>query len=139
MNGAFGGKWDVGEAAQQSLADFPSAPTGMLTLHAQDVVLHLKGQLIGIAIRTPTSVGEPLDAAFLIAIEDLVPGLARDPELSAQIRHCLAASRRATNLTLSSITEHSFHGIHFPPRKGRKCNLCVRYDLLPMSRVAQKT
>src|SRR5580765_3486217 len=46
------------------------------------------------------------------------------------------ASRRATNLTLSSITEHSFHGIHFPPRKGRKCNLCVRYDLLPMSRVA---
>src|SRR5580765_1357406 len=46
------------------------------------------------------------------------------------------ASRRATNLTLSSITEHSFHGIHFPPRKGRKCNLCVRYNLLPMSRVA---
>jgi hypothetical protein len=46
------------------------------------------------------------------------------------------ASRRATNLTLSSITEHSFHGIHFPPRKGTKCNLCVRYDLLPMSRVA---
>src|SRR5579864_6152042 len=49
------------------------------------------------------------------------------------------ASRRATNLTLSSMTEHSFHGIHFPPRKGRKCNLCVRYDLLPMSRVAQLT
>jgi two-component system chemotaxis response regulator CheY len=29
MNGALGGKWDVGEAAQQPLADFPSAPTGM--------------------------------------------------------------------------------------------------------------
>src|SRR6266513_3092852 len=24
-----------------------------------------------------------------------------------------------------------------PPQKGEKCNLCVRYDLLPMSRVAQ--
>ena len=35
------------------------------------------------------------------------------------------------------MTEHSFHGIHFPPRKGRKCNLCVRYDLSPMCRVGQ--
>ena len=25
-----------------------------------------------------------------------------------------------------------------PPQKGKKCNLCVRYDLLPMSRVAHK-
>jgi len=37
------------------------------------------------------------------------------------------------------MTEHSFHGIYFPPRKGRKCNLCVRYVLLPMSRVAHYT
>ena len=93
MDGAFGGKWDVGEAAQQSLADFPSAPTGMLTLHIQDVVLHLKGQLIGIAIGTSASVGEPVNAAFLIAIEDLVAGLARDPELSAQIPMGSPASR----------------------------------------------
>jgi len=27
------------------------------------------------------------------------------------------ASRRATNLTLSSMTEHSSHGIHFPPQE----------------------
>src|SRR4051812_3316043 len=33
------------------------------------------------------------------------------------------------------MTEHSFHGIHFPPRKGKKCNLCARYDLSPMCRV----
>src|ERR1700680_3453725 len=45
------------------------------------------------------------------------------------------ASRRATNCNLSSITEHSFQGIT-PSQKGRKCNPCVRYDLLPMSRVA---
>jgi len=90
MNGAFGGKWNVGEAAQQPLADFPSTPTGMLTLHVQDVVLHLKRQLIGIAIGTSATVGEPVNAAFLIAIEDLVTGLTRDPELSAQVRHRLA-------------------------------------------------
>ncbi len=49
-----------------------------------------------------------------------------------------SASRRATNCSLSSITEHSFHGITSSLKKGRKCNLCVRYDLSPMSRVAQK-
>ena len=27
---------------------------------------------------------------------------------------------------------------HFPPKKGKKCNPCVRYDLLPMFRVAHK-
>jgi len=101
MDGAFGGKWDVGEAAQQSLADFPSAPTGMLTLHIQDVVLHLKGQLIGIAIGASASVGEPVNAAFLIAIEDLVAGLARDPELSAQIPHGLA--RESASYELNSL------------------------------------
>src|SRR5262250_650506 len=97
MNGAFGGKFDVGEAAQQPLADFPSAPTGMLTLHVQDIVLHLKRELVGIAIGTSASVGEPVNAAFLIAIEDLVAGLARDPELPEQTRRSrYAASSRGS-------------------------------------------
>ena len=47
--------------------------------------------------------------------------------------------RRPLNCSLSSITEHSFHGIHFLLKKRRKCNLCVRYVLLPMCRVAQRT
>jgi hypothetical protein len=34
------------------------------------------------------------------------------------------------------MTEHSFQGIHSSSRKRRKCNPCVRYDLLPMCRVA---
>src|ERR1700730_12632882 len=52
---------------------------------------------------------------------------------------CSPASRRATNCSLSSITEHSFQGMSPPPQKGRKCNPCVRYDLLPMSQAAQRT
>ena len=47
-----------------------------------------------------------------------------------------SARRRATNCSLSSMTEHSFQGIAFSP-KGKKRNLCVRYDLLPMCWVAQ--
>src|SRR5438477_1082400 len=48
------------------------------------------------------------------------------------------ASRRATNCSLSSIAEHSFQGIGSPPSSGRKCHLCVRYDVLPMSQAAHK-
>src|SRR5262252_8655077 len=36
------------------------------------------------------------------------------------------------------MTEHSFQGIHFLLKKRRKCNLCVRYVLLPMCRVAHR-
>src|SRR6266704_1922719 len=47
------------------------------------------------------------------------------------------ASRRATNCSLSSITEHSFHGITPSQKNRRKCHPCVRYDVLPMSQAAQ--
>src|ERR1041385_2769545 len=90
MDGAFGRQPDIREAADQALANLTSTPAGVLVLHVQDVVLHLKGKLVGIAIRTPASVRQPLDSALLIAIEDLVTGLARDPELPAQIGHGLA-------------------------------------------------
>ena len=56
----------------------------------RDVVLDLKRKLVGIAIRTPASVGEPLNAAFLITIEDLVAGLAGNAKLPAKFRHRLA-------------------------------------------------
>jgi hypothetical protein len=46
------------------------------------------------------------------------------------------SSSRATNRRRSSITEHSFHGIHASPAKGKSCYPCVRYDLSPMSRAA---
>src|SRR3984957_17757495 len=89
MDRAFGRQWDVGEAAQQPLADFASTPAGMFVLHIQNVILHLKGKLVSVAIGTPASVGQPLHPAFLITIEDLVAGLARNAELPAQIRHRL--------------------------------------------------
>jgi hypothetical protein len=89
MDGAFGGEFDVREAAQQPLADLASAPAGMLILHVQDIVLHLKRELVGVAIRTTAAIGESLHPALLIAIEDLVAGFARNPEFPAQLRHRL--------------------------------------------------
>ena len=90
MEGAFGGEFDIGEAAQQPLADFSSPPAGMLMLHIQDVVLHLERKLVGVTIGTTAAIGESLHPALLIAIEDLVAGLARNSELPAQIRHRFA-------------------------------------------------
>jgi len=90
MDGAFGGKGNVGESTEQALANFASTPTGVLMLDVQNVVLHLKGKLVGVAIGTSAPVGETVNAAFLVAIEDLVASLAGDPELPAQFRHWLA-------------------------------------------------
>src|ERR1700731_1538041 len=136
MDRAFGRQWDVGEAAHQPLADFASTPAGMFVLHIQNVILHLKGKLVSVAIGTPASVGQPLHPAFLITIEDLVAGLARNAELPAQIRHRLPSQSPSHELN-SFIHDRTLlprHPLSSPTKRG-KCNLCVRYDLLPMCRV----
>jgi hypothetical protein len=54
--------------------------------------------------------------------------------------HLLIGPKFACN-KLSSLPppKHSFQGIHFPPlKKGKKCNLRVRYDLSPMCRVGHQ-
>src|SRR5215831_7520214 len=63
----------------------PRSPN--FTLHIQDVVLDLKWKLVCVTIGTPASVREPVNAAVLVAIEDLVAGFARNPKLTAQFRH----------------------------------------------------
>src|SRR6516164_2259032 len=98
MNGALGGNRNPGEPADHALADLPSTPAGMLSLHIQDVVLYLKRKLVGVAEGTPATVGKPLKAAFLITIEDLIAGLARDAKLPAEIRHRFAGEPTSDKL-----------------------------------------
>ena len=86
----------------------------MLALHVQDVVLDLKRQLVRIVMGAPTSVGQPLNAAFLIAIEDLVARLTGDPNSLHRSAICSPASRRATNCSLSSIGAWVFRGTRMP-------------------------
>src|ERR1700692_4796913 len=90
MDGTF--RWDgnTGEAAQQALTNFASTPAGVLVLYVQDEIFHLERKSVGVAIRTSASVHEPLHAAFLITIEDLIASLAGDAKLSAKFRHRLA-------------------------------------------------
>src|SRR5262252_5301012 len=90
MDGALGRDGDAGESAEQTLADLAGTPTRVLALHVQDEVFHLEGELVSVVMGAATPVGQPLHAAILVAIEDLVARLTGDPELPAQIRHRLA-------------------------------------------------
>src|SRR6202040_2319007 len=91
MDGALGRDGDAGESPDQALADLTGAPRGVFALHVQDKVFHLKGKLMSIAIGTAASVRQPLNTAFLVAIEDLIAGFARNAELPAQLGHRLAS------------------------------------------------
>src|SRR6266581_2699439 len=139
MNGAFGGDRNAGEPAKQTLADLTSAPTGVLALHVQDVVLHLKGKLISVAIGTAAAIGESLHAALLIAIEYLVAGFAGDAKLPTEFRHWLAGEPASHKLQ-SFIHYRTLLPRHsLLPKKGKSvtyvsgtiCYLCLGSLTLP--------
>src|SRR5215470_7130458 len=90
MDGTVGRNFDPRKSADQPLANLSSTPGGVLVLQVQDVILYLEGQLVRIVMGTPASICEPLNAAFLITIEDLVTRLTGNPKLSAKFRHRLA-------------------------------------------------
>ena len=61
----------------------------------------------------PNSVGQPLNAAFLIAVEDLVAGLARN----AERLQSSAIGSPASNRLHCFVIEHSFQGITPPSNR----------------------
>src|SRR5882757_5109525 len=123
MDGAFGGDFDIGESADQALSDLTSAPAGVLALHIEDVVLNLKRELMGIPIGTPAPVGQTLNPALLVAIEELIPSFAGDPELSAEFRHGLAGEPQTEAFHPSPNTPStaSHSSLSLPHEKGKKC------------------
>src|SRR4030088_3054957 len=90
MDGALGRDGNSGESAQEALANLGVTPARVLALHVQDEVFHLEGKLIRIAVGPSASVRQPLHPTLLVATEDFVACLARDPQLPAKIRHFLA-------------------------------------------------
>src|SRR5450432_3311112 len=135
MDGAFGRDLDIGESADQAFSDLTGTPAAVLALHVEDIVLNLKGKLMSIAIGAPAPVGQPLNPALLVAIEDLVPGLAGDPELSAEFRHGLAGEPASHKLksfvhhrTLlpRHLTSSHKKGKSVTHVSGTICYLCLR-------------
>src|SRR5258707_9788152 len=133
MDRAFGRDFDTGEPPDQALADLTSTPGGVLALNVQDKVFNLKGKLMGIPTRTPAPVRQPLNAAFLVTIQDFVAGLAGDPKLPAEFRHRLAGEPASHKL--QSLVHHRtlLPRHHSLPKKGKSvtnvsstiCHLCV--------------
>src|SRR6202035_2644338 len=133
MNSTFRRDGNTGEAPQQALTNFASTPAGVLMLYVQDEIFDLERKSVGVAIRTSASVREPLHAAFLVTIEDLIAGLAGDAKLPAKFRHRLAGEPQTAVFHPLPNTPSK---AALPPLYGEKCHLCVRYNVLPMSQAA---
>ncbi len=88
MDGAFGRNPDIAiEPPDQQFADLARAPVRLLGLEPDNQALDLLRQLVGIAHRPPRAIAQGLKPVLLVAIENLVAGLAGYPELPADIRH----------------------------------------------------
>src|SRR5687768_12077499 len=71
-------------------AKLGGAPARVLALQADDRGFNRRRQPIRLPVRAVAAIAKRLDPAIFVAVEDLVPGLARNPELGAQRRHLLA-------------------------------------------------
>jgi len=78
------------QSTKEALPDLAGAPVRLLALSRYDGRFDLLGQLVGIAVGARGTIREPLQPAFLIALEDLVAGFAGDLKLAAQRGHALA-------------------------------------------------
>src|SRR6266567_5146804 len=136
MDGALGRDGNSGESAQEALANLAGTPARVLALHVQDEVFHLEGKLIRIAVGPSASVRQPLHPTLLVATEDFVACLARDPKLPAEIRHFLAGWPASHELQPFIHHRTLLPRHHSLPKNRRKCHPCVRYDVLPMSQAA---
>src|SRR5436189_6469640 len=80
----------TGKLPPQLLANLRRAPARILPLQTDDHGLKRRREPIRLPVRSSAPVGEGLDAAVLVAVEDLVTSLPRNPKLAAQRRHLLA-------------------------------------------------
>ena len=124
---ALGRNADVAvQSADQELADLASTPMRLVTLGRDDQALELMRQLVGVANRPARTVGQGLETVFLIALKDLVAGLARDAERATDLAHRFAVQQ------LSDKPQALVHYRTLLPRhrhlplEGGKCYLCVR-------------
>src|SRR5229473_8573718 len=76
------------------------------------------------------------ETVFLVALEDLVAGLARNAEHAADLAHRFAVQQPSDEP--QALVHHRTLLPRHPrlPGKGGRCYPCVRYDLSPMSRAA---
>src|SRR5215813_5012486 len=88
MNGAFGRHANVAiEPPDQELPDLARAPMWLLGFELDNQGLDLRRQLVGIADRSSGAVAQRLKPVLVVAIEDLVAGLAGYAEIPTDLCH----------------------------------------------------
>lgn len=118
----------------QSLPDLRRAPVGLVLLGTHNQLLDLERKLIGVPVRPPRAVSQPFQPAVIVAVDELVAGLARDSELPADHRHLLAIQKPRYEFE-TLVHKVALLPRHLcSPRKGWKCNPCLRNELSPISR-----
>src|SRR6185312_5328946 len=132
VHGADGRTVHLGVLPAQPLANLGSTPAGVLLLELHDELLDLEGQLSGMTVRPAGAIRQAIQPAVLVAIEDLVSGLAGDIELPAQHRHLLPVqqSGHKPKALVHLVTLPPWH--LRTPRKCQKCHLCLRNKLSPI-------
>src|SRR5579872_7044149 len=119
--------------AAQLFSDLRRAPARILALQPDDHRFQLRRQAVRLAIRPATAIGERRHTAVFVAIEDLVAGLAGDPELGAQRRHLLALEQAGDK------PEPLVHDVTLLPRHAPSCEgaqvspMCPEYGVTYVS------
>jgi hypothetical protein len=94
----------------------------------------LERKLIGVPVRPARTVCQTFQSAVVVAPENLIAGLARDAEIPAQHGHLLSIQNPRDELQplvhLATLLPRHLCS----PRKGQKCNPCLRNELSPISR-----
>jgi hypothetical protein len=98
----------------------------MILLDAENSLLNLKGQPVGIAVRRSVSILKSQKTDIFVAIKDFISCFAANPKLAANNGHLLAIEE------LGHQSETFVHTITLFPRhlgpspNALMCNLCVR-------------
>ena len=79
-------------AAQQRREDLLAAPSWIRLAHTQHRAFDIRRRLVGMRVWRAWLVPQPLWTECLQAMQDLVAGLAADPELAARLDHRQVAS-----------------------------------------------
>src|SRR3954454_11372160 len=134
MNGADGGQVRRRRLPPQLLANLRCAPGRVLPLQPDNRRFQLRRQSVRLTIGASTAIAERRDAAILVALENLVARLPRDPELGAQRRHLLALEQAGDK------PESLVHDVTLLPRhrpsnalRGKVSRMCTEYRVTYVS------
>src|SRR5688500_6301714 len=109
------GQVRAGELLPEFLSDLGRAPARILSLQTDDRRLNRCWEAIRLSVCAVAPIAKGLDATVFVAVEDLVAGLARNPELGAQRRHLFALEQAGDK------PESLVHDVTLLPRHARSC------------------